>query len=192
MSEPNQREFFRIDDRLPIEFRQINHEEFVKLESTILSNPTYKQDKLFEIHFLNDIVSRKKSEDNELYAHLKLIDRKLDMILDLLGQQKREDMYKNLFTQVDISGSGIKFTSDTPLHEEGFVELKIALPLSPFVIISTLCQVVRSLESKENNQNVWKIALKFLVINDYDRDFLINYIFNREREKLRKMRETTG
>ncbi|MBA4416591.1 MAG: hypothetical protein C0392_01580 [Syntrophus sp. (in: bacteria)] len=192
MSEPNEREFFRIDDRLPIEFRQISHEEFVHLEHIIRGNPTHKPDKLFETLFLNDTISRTKSEGNELYAYLKLIDRKLDMILGLLGQQKTEGPYKNLFTQVDISGSGIKFTSDKPLREEGFVELKIALPLSPFVMILTLCQVIRAWEARENNRSVWEIALKFLVINDYDRDFLINYIFNRERAKLRETKETTG
>jgi c-di-GMP-binding flagellar brake protein YcgR len=63
------------------------------------------------------------------------------------------------------------------------------LPLAPFPKISTLCEVLRTDKSVKNEGKSWEIALKFLVLNDYDRDFLINYIFTKERERLRAREE---
>ncbi len=185
----DKREFFRIDDRLPLEFRHINREEFVRLENIIRYNPSHKTDTMVEMRFLSDVMSRAKSEENELLTYLRVIDKKLDTVIDLLDRQKSADLYTRLYVQVNLSGAGIKFISDTPFTDGDLLELKIGLPLSPFPNIPTLCQVVRARECAEDGKGGWETALKFLVINDHDQDFIINYIFTKEREVLRRKRE---
>jgi hypothetical protein len=192
MTKLDNREFFRIDDRLPLELRQIGREEFVRLENIIRCSSTCKVDTLVEMRFLSDIVFRSKGEENELLTYLRIIDKKLDTVIDLLGRQKTDDSYKRLYTQVNLSGAGIKFISDEPFTDGDLLELKIGLPLSPFPNISTLCQVVRARRSAQTSKEEWEVALKFLVINDHDRDFIINYIFTKERESLRNKSENSG
>jgi hypothetical protein len=188
----DKREFFRIDDRLPIEFRQIDREEFSRLENSMRYNPTCKADTLMEMRFLGDVMSRTRGEENDLYAYLKVIDKKLDIIMNLLGHQKSDGSYKTLYTKVNLSGAGLKFISDVPFTDGELLELKIGLPLSSFPKIATLCQITRSLKCAETDKEEWEVAVKFLVINDHDRDFMISYIFAKEREMLAKKRESSG
>ncbi len=186
MDGADQREYFRIEDRLPIEFRSVGPEEFARLEDIIRYNPACTpMDKSREMHFPGCAASQEKDRDSGLYAYLRVLERKLDMILDLLGPGEYGEPYKALYTSVNISGAGIKFASHEPLSEGERVELRVALPLAPYSRISTLCEVVRAEPLAEREGKEWLIALKFLVVNDFDRDVLVNYVFAKEREKLR-------
>lgn len=114
MSETEKREYFRIDDRLSIEFRQVSPEEFLRLESIIRYNPAHKMDNPFDMHFPCEPTGRTGIEENEVAAYLRVLERKLDLIIDLLLPQRNGISYKTLFTPVNISGAGIRFTSDAP------------------------------------------------------------------------------
>jgi c-di-GMP-binding flagellar brake protein YcgR len=88
-----------------------------------------------------------------------------------------------------MSGAGIQFESDVSLGEGDLTELKIIVPLFPYPKITALCEVVRTERLGGDTPNNFTIALKFLVINENDRDLLINYIFVKEREYLRQKKE---
>src|SRR5664280_2061637 len=124
----DKREYFRIDDRLSFEFRYVTPEEFLRLENIIRYNPTHKTDKPYEMYFPGEPARRTGIEENEAYAYLRVLERKLDLIIDLLLPQKNGVSYKTLFTPVNISGAGIRFTSDAPLNVGARVELRLALP----------------------------------------------------------------
>jgi hypothetical protein len=189
MSEANQREYFRIEDRLTIDFRYVSPEEFRKLEDIIRYNPSHKSGRSRETEFYGEFIVQGKGEDRELFEYLKVLDKKLDAIMGLLEAKKSEDAYRSLYTRVNISGAGIRFLSDGPLTAGERVELRITLPITPFSKVSTLCEVVRAEEVTADEEARWQVALKFLVINEYDRDVLINYIFTREREKMRSEKD---
>jgi hypothetical protein len=185
----NEREYFRIEDRLSIDFRYVSPEEFLRLESIIRYHPSCKSERPRAVQFEGDFIVRAEGEEKELFAYMKVLDKKLDMIIELLEAKKSEDAYKSLYTRVNISGAGIRFLSDGPLNMGARVELRIALPTSPFSRLSTLCEVVRTEQSATDEGTGWQIALKFIVINEYDRDVLINYIFTKEREKMRSEKD---
>jgi hypothetical protein len=190
MSGPDQREYFRIDDRLTIEFRRVAGPEFERLENIIRHSPSYGADRVREICFPSEVMSQRQGGDEELYAYLRVLEKKLDMILALLGRQEDDLGYKSLTTHVSISGAGVRFVADEPLIQGERVEVRLSLPIAPFPKISTLCEVVRVKESTEDGTRAWTVAVKFLVVNDHDRDVLINYIFAKEREKLRSEKGT--
>ncbi|HEY3278777.1 MAG TPA: PilZ domain-containing protein [Syntrophorhabdaceae bacterium] len=183
--EPDQREYFRIDDRLTIDYRRVDDREFERLESIIRYNPSYVSDRASEMRFLDEVMSQQKAEEKELYAYLKVIERKLDAVLDLLTKEKQDVLYKLLTTRINISGSGVKFVSNEKLLSGERLELRLSLPVAPFPKICTLCEVVRVESSSPTEMEEWHVAVKFLMMNDADRDVLINYVFTKEREKLR-------
>ena len=185
----NEREYFRIEDRLSIDFRYVSPEEFLRLESIIRYHPSCKSERPRTTEFQGDFIVRSEGEEKELFTYMKVLDKKLDTIIELLEAKKSEDSYKSLYTRVNISGAGIRFLSDGPLNMGARVELRIALPTSPFSRLSTLCEVVRTEQSATDEGTGWQIALKFIVINEYDRDVLINYIFTKEREKMRSEKD---
>ena len=178
------REFFRIKDRLEIEFRNVDQMEFLRLEHIVKYNPTQA--------FVQSQSARPKKNkpgggvDSEpLVAFLGMLDRKLSIIIDLLTKSSADDLYTKRYVEMEISGSGLSFISDVPLPENGYAEFRLMLPIFPYPRIPVLCRVVRSTEREENSHISWAIACKFLAINDSDRDLLIQYIFGKERERIR-------
>jgi hypothetical protein len=177
------REFFRIRDRLEIEFRAVDQAEFLRLERIIKYNPTQA--------FSQPQNSRPKkksgdgSDGEALISYLGKLDRKLSVILDLMTKSKLDDLYTRRYVEVEISGSGLSFVSDVPLPEDGYAEFRLMLPVFPYPNIPVLCRVVRNVKREEDSRVDWEIACKFLAINDSDRDLLVQYIFGRERERIR-------
>jgi len=188
----NNREFFRIEDRLSIRWRIITLDEFNELENTVRFNTAKPTDDPFEIELLRNAHTKDKKENELIYSYLQVINRKLDMILDYLKDSSDEVNFVSRYIKVDISGSGIRFFSDVQMTAGDYVEMKIALPTYPHMKIHTLCRVTRSKSIEENGEKLWETALNFLVINDKDRDLLINYIFMREREMLRYKFESSS
>ncbi len=178
------REFFRIRDRLEIEFRAVDHVEFLRLERIVKYNPTQvfmqpQKDKTKKSNLSAG------SDGEALISFLAMLDRKLSIITDLLTKSSVDDLYTRRYVDMEISGSGLSFVSDVPLPENGFAEFRLMLPLFPYPKIPVLCRVVRNLKREEDSHVDWEIACKFLAINDSDRDLLIQYIFGREREQIR-------
>jgi c-di-GMP-binding flagellar brake protein YcgR len=189
MKKCENREYFRIEVRLPIEFRRISHDEYLNLENTVKHSSTHIIDKVNEMRFLKEIISKDEKETGQIHSYIKLIDKKLDMILDLLNKSRDDGLYQNRYINVNISGAGINFTTDVNLHEGEHVELKVILPFPPYPKITSLCNVVRSIVCNVNGIANWETALTFTTINEEDRDLLINFIFSKEREFLRYKKE---
>jgi hypothetical protein len=191
MEENGRREFFRIKDRLTVEFRAIDHEEYKRLESIIKYSSTQVVDDTDEV-VLPDRKNLTAEEDRDpVCTILRMLDRKLDVILDLLSGPNGDEAYTRRCVDLEISGSGLKFLSDVPLKEGAYVEFKVILPVSPHPKVTALCQVVRAENHRVGQNPLWGIAMKFLTINEEDRDLLINYIFRKEREQIRQKKELT-
>jgi hypothetical protein len=191
MEENGRREFFRIKDRLTVEFRVIDYEEYARLESLIKYSSTQVAGDTDEVALSNTRNLKVEEDRDPVCSILRMLDRKLDVILDLLRKPDGGEAYTRRCVDLVISGSGLKFMSDVFLKEGAYVEFKVVLPVSPHPKVTALCQVQRT-ENREVNQNPgWEIALKFLTINEEDRDLLINYIFRKEREQIRQKKELT-
>jgi c-di-GMP-binding flagellar brake protein YcgR len=192
MRKDESRGYFRVEVRLPVEFRKISRDEYLNLENTVRYGSTQIIDKVNEMHFLKEIISSDERDKGQIYAYVKMIDKKLDMILDLLCKSRDDGLYLSRYINVNISGAGIRFTTDVNLHEGEQVELKVILPIPPYPKITSLCDVVRSSACKVNGVANWETALTFTTINEDDRDLLINFIFAKERELLRYRKEQAG
>jgi hypothetical protein len=181
------RSFFRIQDRLVVEFRQITPEDFTKLKDVIQYNSIQTIDKIEETHLLADRGMKGKNE--ELCAYMRIMNKKLDTIINLLSQSQYGETYHNVQTEIILSGAGVQFESHIVLKTGDYAELKIVVPIFPYPKITILCQVVRVESSGGAAAGAFRIAMQFLVINEKDRDFLIKYIFEKEREYLRQKKE---
>lgn len=188
------RAFFRIRDRLEIEFREIGKEEFLKLEHELKYRPSHQYHPDSRMNFTEDIWNREDNKDL-LLPYLRLIDRKLSTIMDLLSPTSRDRQTDRAlpctawYGEVEISGAGLSFVYETPIDEGALLFVRLMLPIFPYPAIRTLCESVRKREVSTENLSGWNTALKFQVINDLDRDLLIGYIFDKEREQIRLHKE---
>ena len=190
-ADDERREYFRIHDRIPVEFRSISREEFIQLQDNIRYSPTQVVDRLHELYFI-EACGEAPDENDHIYSYMKMINRKLDMIIEMLGKPQDSGNYISIHSDVIISGSGIQFTCMPPLSQGEFVELKVIIPVFPYPKITCLSQVVRTEKETGDSASGQKTAFKFVVINEKDQDILINYIFLKEREYLRQKKDTAS
>ncbi|MCX7966099.1 MAG: PilZ domain-containing protein [Syntrophorhabdaceae bacterium] len=193
MENKERREFFRIDDRLTLKFRLISEEEFKILENIVRLSPSSTLTNEDEISILKKIELDEEKNRDPLYTYLKIIDRKLDLILDILSERADDTkIYTTGHIDVNLSASGIRFQTEAPMKNGDFVELIIILPVYPLIRISALCRVIRCDSVTIDGQSKYEVSLHYVVINENDRDRLIRYILIKEREMLRVKRDTTG
>jgi hypothetical protein len=63
------------------------------------------------------------------------------------------------------------------------------IPRFPYPKITALSQVLRGEECLVKETMYCEVIARFIVINEEDRDLLINYIFVKDRERLRLKKE---
>jgi hypothetical protein len=188
--EHEKRTFFRIHDCLVVEFRQITSEDFTKIKDIIQCNPTQAFDSERGIRLPVD--KEPTGKQKEFFAYMHMLNKKLDMIIDTLSGSQSSGTYHTVRGEISLSGAGIRFETQLALMEGDYTELKMIVPVFPYPKITILCQVVRAERAEEGAEGTFIVAMKFIVVNENDRDFLIKYIFEKERELLRQRRETTG
>src|SRR5271157_3397931 len=132
------REFFRVRDRLYIEFRQIDPEESLALKKNLQRSSSLLEPPLRQLDTRSTNAAFGK---DDIYAYLEILDRKLNTIIDLL--LKRDQAFYGFYVDIVLSGSGLKFASETQLDEGSFVEIRLVLPFFPKPRIAAIGEVVR-------------------------------------------------
>jgi c-di-GMP-binding flagellar brake protein YcgR len=182
--EIERREFFRISDRLLVEYREVTYSEALALEKTLRQAD-------FEVSGPEVPAPGAGSTGlakSELYACLESIGKKLDSVIDLLSEKERG--LQSTSMDVVISGSGMMFPSPARLEKGAYLEIGVSLPVFPGQRIRTVGRVVRcDLRTMEGEES-WETAVAFVAISEKDRDALVCYVFSKERECLR-MRRTS-
>lgn len=178
------REFFRVKDRLFIEFRLVNEEESRVLEKSLRESNPASESLRGQAEFASPDAAFGR---DEIFAYLEMLDRKLNMVIDLLS--RKEHVYHGSYMDVTLSGSGIKYVSETKLDEGAFMEIRLALPLFSGARIAALGKVVRSRRLSAEGKDAWETAVSFAAISESDRDILVRYVFSKERKTLRTRHE---
>jgi hypothetical protein len=178
------REFFRVKDRLFIEFRLVDEEESLVLEKTLRESNPVPEPLRGQAEFASPDAAFGR---DEIFAYLEMLDRKLNMVIDLLS--RKEHVYQGSYMDVTLSGSGIKYVSETRLDEGAFMEIRLVLPFFPGTRITALGKVVRSRRLSAGDKDAWETAVSFAAINEKDRDILVRYVFSKERKTLRTRHE---
>jgi hypothetical protein len=173
------REFFRINDRLLLEYRQVSYEESVALERNI-------RDSQFLLSAANRVPVEHPGAPSyvrDLFDRMEVLNQKLNMVIDLL--ERRDGLFHGGYSDVEISGAGVRYLSKEKLEEGSYLELRIVLPSFPCPRIAILGKVARCLLVGSGREESWDVAIRFEGVGEGDRDMLINYIFSKERERLR-------
>jgi hypothetical protein len=179
-AERERREFFRINDRLLLEFKEVSRQESLVLEKTLNGPDLFPG---LPVSGADALPERSAFRKNELYAYFDSIDRKLDLLIELLSN--KDNSFQSAYVDVSISGCGLKYCSAMKLDEGAYLELRIGLPSFPGRPIRALGRVVRVTAAKTGDREGWDTAVGFAAISEKDRDALVGHIFARERECLR-------
>lgn len=169
------REYSRVDAYLPFEYRIISIGD-VNFVQARLSGDVVSASEVRPLPDLGDY-------DHILEEWIKILNAKLDTIVRLMTLQ-REGYFGLSYKAINISGSGMSFLVQEPLSVGDCLEIKIMLTLNKPVAVCLYGEITK-IQKIDNN---YKIALRYIHMDDLVRDAIIHYVFEREREIIREKR----
>ncbi len=190
------RSYLRVNAFIIMEYKKITDKsEFEKRKKYILNMSSDCEDYLFSsTHQGSEEIEPASSIPSEMLSEIHSIHRKLDYIIKLLGKSDEENIFNRDLVDVNLSGSGIKFKCMDELQPGDCLDIKLVLPVSSRIIIELIGEIVRTVRLSEQDEpsvdNRYESAVKFAVINEDDREFIIRYVFRRQRELLRAEEST--
>jgi len=120
----------------------------------------------------------------EFFVFLLNMDSKLNMLLNILSSNRLTDEYPYQGEIIELSGAGLKFRSDLKLKAGTFLEMAIAVSSLPPKLIGVVGELIRIEQLNEKNVYV----LKYSAIRESDREQIVQFVFQEQREALREQR----
>lgn len=166
------REYSRVDGYLPIHLKVVpeGQAELARSHTSLESALTENQE-LPEV------------QDRVLAECLRVLNTKLDTIIRMLAFQTKD--YSSMkFELVNISAGGLSTITDETIECGSLVEIRFMLPTAPYVVLYVYGKVVRC-EPEAGRRRIW---IYFTLIDEDIREQIVKYVFERQREILRKQR----
>ncbi len=123
----------------------------------------------------------------EVSRALELLDAKLNYVIgmNVMQQTDHTDMKERF---VNMSATGMRFTSSVFCKKGEHLKITMSLPLSPPVLLELLAEVVYIKVTNGRTQ----LGVAFMFRCEEEEDSVVRYIFKRQRETIRmKYREKT-
>jgi hypothetical protein len=168
----NQREYSRVTAYLPLDYKLLDSGQVKYIRSRVAGETI-----LAEFKSLPD-------PDDQLIAEwLSTINTKLNSIIRMLTIQ-HEGFNRLSIVKVNISGGGISLNTGMQFKPGDILEVKIMLTMQSPLALFLYGEVV---EVSKNNVE-YDTSIQFIAIDDFIRDEIIRFVFEREREILREKR----
>ncbi len=168
-----EREAVRIDIVLPFKVRKISAEEIENKVARVVG----------EVPLLS-YIPLKETLDEALNSWLKLINAKLDYLINLLTKEK-EGFNDLPFQKINLSEKGIRFPSKTAFAIGDLIEIKTVMDIYQPIGFYLYGKVLRC-EKKE--EGLYEVAAEFINIPKDLREKISFFIFHKEREIIRESR----
>ncbi len=192
---PDQREYVRVEAYLPIKYKILDESEYEEARKRCkkLKGESYSESVASLLSGLNleklqdpDPIDAEGIEPG-MARVLTEIDRKLNLLLRLMVENRLTDIEQDLCHEVNLSGGGLRLTLPHQLSPGAKIGLEITLPIFPPIPLFTIAEVIRVApsETAKESSTLFETALKFIEIDEDDREMIIRYVFKRQRHTLR-------
>jgi len=168
---PNRREYSRVNAHIAFGARVIPPDEREGVWAKVSNQAPVELGGMPEI------------KDDALADWLTAMNRKLDLLLNMMTQQK-EGFSSLPMKQVNISGGGLSFSSRESYNKGDVLEIKMVLPLPVPVSVTIYGDVVAA----EKRDEVFEIGVKYAAMDDEIREEICKFVFHRERQIIREKR----
>ncbi|MBT3350593.1 MAG: hypothetical protein HOC91_03005 [Nitrospinaceae bacterium] len=190
-SEAQRREMVRVDDILEISHRVLTSAEKDSLSEEITGTSTGAG--LDTVSAILQSAGRTVDPESPTWRAISLLDRKLDMIISLLQKNEHASQETEYVRSgVNVSGSGIRFPSQQEYKKGDFLWIAMIFPSSPPMRVEAIAEIGRTGTSKNYLDrlpgSIIDVSSKFVAINAQDKEHILRYTFQRQRELLRAKR----
>ncbi|MDX1763874.1 MAG: PilZ domain-containing protein [bacterium] len=190
------REHVRVETALPVRYKVLSDEAYEEARKRIMLQPAAAwcgQEPTSALGLDLDSLAEAPAFDAEgvdpaLAAVLGVLDRKLNLILRLLVENRRTGLAEEPTFPVNLSGGGLMMTIPDPLERGKKLEMEITLATFLPVRIAAIGEIVRVVPSEGHGEiGLYDAAIKFVDIKEDDRETVIRYVFQRQRHALRNV-----
>ncbi|MBW1980178.1 MAG: PilZ domain-containing protein [Deltaproteobacteria bacterium] len=140
---------------------------------------------------LPSLVEHQTDEEVMVLRYLQVLDAKLNWIIEQL--QGDDKVFTVEGQTIDIGGNGLCFRTSTCLPVGSFLKLRLRLPATMPVSVNLLAEVLRVDHSAAHSgsQEGYVVAVRFLALQEEQREQIIQFIFGHERRELRRRKENS-
>jgi len=190
MSPENRREYLRTEVFLSARMRPLSQEELSLLEKGDIDSVLTGDPLSSPIDEIIDQVPTGSKEET-LYRCLKMMDKKLNFVIEQMTTMP-DQPGKTLYDVIEISGSGLKFLSETAHPEGTLLKMDLIMPGTFEFKVTLIGKVIRrdKVDAGEKARaGLFAIAVHFTEIDEKARDAIIETIFKKQRKLIRLEKE---
>jgi hypothetical protein len=169
----NKREYSRVEAYIPLEYKLIEPGQRQHVRARVAGETI-----LAEFKTLPD------PDDQVITEWLKTINTKLNSIIRMLTLHQ-EGFSQLTIRKVNISGGGISFNADRTFSPGDVLEIKAMLTMQYPLAVFLYGEVIEV----GNHHLEYDTSVQFIATDDFIRDEVIRFVFEREREILREKRK---
>ncbi len=176
----DKRDFFRIQDRIPLEYRRVAGPEMGD-SGFAEASPVFEL--LSELHVLDHesqhLLRQIAERDRSLASYLKIINKRIDLIGRAVSESA--GAVGGELTHVTLSEGGMAFVSTEPLEADSWIAIRMILLSSPLGLVIP----ARVLRSDPATQDTWTIGVSFEALSDAHRQVLARHILQKQAQEIR-------
>jgi len=129
-----------------------------------------------------------KGVDPRLVDFLIHIEDKLDKILNILAQQEQGGRAVFVGRGLDIGGGGMRIQCEKEVLPGQILDAQFRIFRYPVISLRVFALVVRVDDVGDNGGAWYEVALEFLDLEVPDKEWIISYVFQAQREAIRSKR----
>jgi hypothetical protein len=168
------REYSRVDACIPCEYRLVPPEEKPHVQARVSGDKIATESRY---------IPNRENSDPVFEEWLQILNLKLDAIIHLMNL--RQEGYSGLpYKDINISGGGMGFSLPEAIPLGEILEIKLMLTFQQPVELILYGEVVSS--NLVNGGHF--VAVHYIHMDDFIRDMIVRFVFEREREILREAR----
>ncbi len=192
------RRFYRIDDSVILNYKPFPEEqmdETISRLEMLSSHHKLLQSSLGSLELrLDFLLEEIEAPLPEIAEALKIINRKLSILSQLESANTESALGLNSESTterhtVNLSGSGLAFSSPTSFAQGEVMEIECAL-LPEYYNVKAIGRVVSCREEAESDSGMkYLIAVDFVYLREADRESIIAHILKKQGEELKEQKE---
>jgi hypothetical protein len=187
MQSEERRSFVRGNFSFNIKFKIMTKDEYEDLKKTNEAIfPAFKQEPGVDVRDREITAGHPASAS--LINHLVQIDEKLDLILDLLSNDKTVKGVCGQGVGLNISGSGMSIMVNRSVEYGQVIHTKFYLSKFPLVYMDIFGEVVHVAQVDKDGRTHYQLGIRFLDLGINDRERIISSVFQRQRGDIRKIK----
>jgi hypothetical protein len=140
-------------------------------------------------HITGGMESAQLEGRDNLERFLIRLEQKLDIVINLLAENVTRKHYEYKAVLVDVSESGLRMISPVTLSPGSRLEIGLVLPNKPYHTIDIAGEIIWDHDGDGvRGEDGVTLGVCFTDILNEDRDDIVHYIFQKQREEIRRMK----